>query len=235
MGPVLETFEGPLSRKRRFIRNLAMIGSCVLIVGILAWKLCFVAKPTVMPALPKQWHDQIYSLDDDETIRFVPPPYTPQRMKNISSWEKQLGYAFYSKDRVYVIDRESWAPWEHPRRLWLNSELWPRPKSFGDLKAALEFAAEGLWPDARVAEELKDVPVDGDWIVRGDSPVHQRMTTLVAVLKFVTAKDLKIEYQPLEHDVEDWSLRLDNHGPLKLIKDRQSEPGLILVERKQPR
>src|SRR2546423_10662694 len=103
MGPVPETFEGPLSRKRRFIRNLAMIGTCVLIVGILAWKLCLVSTPAAAPALSKQWHEQIYSLDDDETIRFIPPPYTPERMRLSPT---QVGFAVYGREPVYEIYRD---------------------------------------------------------------------------------------------------------------------------------
>jgi len=215
-----------------------MTSACVLLVGILAWKLCVISGPATVPGLSTQWHDQIYSLDEDESIRFVPPPYTPERMNKVSGWRKQLGYLFYSKDREYVIERNAWAPWEgHPYLFFLVSSFLdlpePPPRQYGNLKAALEFAAEGRWPDARVDEELREISADGDWIVRGNTPVYQRMTALVAVLKFVTAKDLEVEYQPLEHDAEDWSLRLDDHGPLKLIKDRKSEPGLILVERRQ--
>src|SRR5258706_14091900 len=81
MGPVPETFDSPLSRKRRFIRNLAMISTCVLIVGILAWKVCYVQSPAAAPSLAKTWHEQVYGLDDDETSRLIPPPYSAQRMQ----------------------------------------------------------------------------------------------------------------------------------------------------------
>jgi hypothetical protein len=217
-----------------------MIGGCVLLVGILAWKLCHVSSPAAVPALTKHWQEQVYSLDEDETIRFVPLPFTPERMTKVSSRHKQLGYLFYSKDRVYDIERNAWAPWEgHPYLFFLVSDILdlpqPPPRQYANLKAALEFAAEGHWPDARVAEELKDIPVDGDWIVRGNTPISQRMTALESILRIVTGRDLQVEYQPLEHDAEDWSLRLDNHDPLNLIKDRKMEPGLILVERKQAR
>lgn len=234
MGPVLETFEGPLSRKRRFIRNLAMIGACVLIVGILAWKLCLVSSPVAVPALAKQWHEQIYSLDDDETIRFIPPPYTPERMR-LS--QKQLGFAAYRRDQTYEISRDYWYLMHglhgiRPGVLNFGNILMP-PRPIANPQAAMEFACLGRWPDVVVPPELQNLSVDGDWIVRRETPLGQRIMALQSVLKLVTGRDLVIEYLPVERDVEEnWSLRLDNQEEFKLIKDRELQLGIVMREQK---
>ena len=53
----------------------------VLAIGITAWQMCFPGRnaPTTAPALLAQWEEAVYSLDPDESIRFIPPPFTPQR------------------------------------------------------------------------------------------------------------------------------------------------------------
>lgn len=235
MGREIETLYDPRSRKRRIIRNLGIASGCVLMAAIAAWKVSFAAKPAAVPALTQQWHEQVYSLDEDETVRFIPPPYTPLRKR-----EKQLGFAIYGKD-IYHLSLQSWTPWQVPKRLWIGAGVPnipgppPRPTPVGNVRAAVEFCALGYWPDAVVAEELKNIAVDGDWIVRGETPFDQRMIAMQSILKFVTGRDLVVAYEPLEHEVDDWSLLLEDHGPLKVIKDRVSGPGVILRERKRPR
>src|SRR4051812_6497502 len=112
MGRFLETFDGPPSRKRRFIRNLAMVTWFPISVGILAWKLCVVASPTAIPVLTKQWHEQVYSLDEGETVRFVPPPYDPERMQDtMLRRDKQLGFVVYGNAQISSIWREDRKPY----------------------------------------------------------------------------------------------------------------------------
>src|SRR6185436_18599475 len=113
MGRVPGTLDDPRSRKRRCIRNLGMASLSLLLAGILAWKLCHLKRSPAIPALAKQWHEQLYSLDEDETVRFVPPPYTPERTS--LPWAKaqrQLGFVVYDQNRIYSIARQSYAPWE---------------------------------------------------------------------------------------------------------------------------
>src|SRR5947208_13094300 len=54
----------------------------LLLIGLAAWKLCYLpaGSPRSRPELARQWAMQLYWLDDDEVERFVPPPYTPQRL-----------------------------------------------------------------------------------------------------------------------------------------------------------
>lgn len=218
-----------------------MIGGCFVTVGILGWRLGFAPKAHAVPALTQQWHEQVYSLDENETVRFIPPPYTP--LRKIHPWEKQLGFVVYDSNHIYRIVRQSWAPWQEPMREWLRGGVlnlswrWPPPpRPIGNVQAAVEFCAIGRWPDVVVAEELKDVAAEGDWMVRGDdTPFAQRMSAMESVLKFVTGRELVVKYQAVEQEVEDWSLKLEDHGPLKLTKDRVIVDGLVLVERKPQR
>src|SRR3954466_525324 len=63
--------------------KLALAAILILaLIGLAAWKLCYfpAGSPRNRPELAKQWGMQLYWLDDDEVERFVPPPYTPQRL-----------------------------------------------------------------------------------------------------------------------------------------------------------
>src|SRR3954469_18774966 len=57
------------------------IFAAALAIGLTARQMCFPGRnaPTTTPALLAQWEEAVYSLDPDENIRFIPPPFTPQR------------------------------------------------------------------------------------------------------------------------------------------------------------
>src|SRR4051794_16502177 len=59
----------------------------VLAIGITAWQMCFPGRNalTTTPALLAQWEEAVYSLDPDESIRFIPPPFTPRSTQFIAS------------------------------------------------------------------------------------------------------------------------------------------------------
>jgi len=218
------------------MKTFALVIVAATLAGLAVWKLCFVTPPTTIPALANQWHEQVYSLDEDETLRFVPPPFDPQRMKDARvAWQKQIGLAFYGSDQLYIIYRGSRVAYPKFRLgNYLEREPPENPKTFGDLKAAMEYAANGYWPDAMVAEDLKGAVADGDWIVRHRTSLHRRMMALQSVLRSVTGRNLAIEYESVEREVDDednWSLLLDNHEPLRVIRDRHLQPAIILRER----
>src|SRR4051812_30010416 len=66
------------------------------LIGLAAWKLCYfpAGSPRNRPNLPKEWAMQLYWLDDGEVERFVPPPYTPQRLayKQGTSGTNQIAF-----------------------------------------------------------------------------------------------------------------------------------------------
>src|SRR4051812_41925643 len=82
----------------------------VLGLGVLVLLVCFWQKPTAPAALGKKWHEQVYSLDEDEVERFAPPPYSPARMERFGrSWAgkppSQTGQLSY---RVTNGKSQSW-------------------------------------------------------------------------------------------------------------------------------
>jgi len=164
--------------------------SLALVVGfaVLVWKLCVVSQPTAPPMLSRQWHDQVYGLDPDEVVRFVPPPYSPQRMKDFArGWagappKNELGQLGY-------------------RVLPTRTMHWGMSSGIGNVTSAVQWSTKLTSPDLDIADDLKWFVADGDCITRIDSPVDQRMKALESILSAVTSKSLSFERKLIERDV----------------------------------
>src|SRR5688500_8076421 len=63
------------------MKSFVYIFFALLVIALLTWRLCF---PTAGPALARQWHPQGQGLDDDDVIRLVPPPFSPQRRTDLA-------------------------------------------------------------------------------------------------------------------------------------------------------
>src|SRR4051812_841638 len=110
-----------------FVAGLSL--AVLLGLALLTWQLLFSATPQAQPMLSKQWHEQTYGLDPDEVIRFVPPPYPPQRVKDFgSAWAgvpptRNLGQCTY-----HVL----------PTR----TQYWGMSSASGNILTALEFSTK---------------------------------------------------------------------------------------------
>src|SRR4051812_19136658 len=60
-----------------------LVLAMLLGLALMTWKLGFAERPTTAPTLSMQWHDQVYGLDSNEVVRFVPPPFSPHRLNNL--------------------------------------------------------------------------------------------------------------------------------------------------------
>ena len=178
------------------MRAAGTIAIAVIVLVVLAWKLCFVTTPTAAPALSKQWHEQVYGLDEDEVLRFIPPPYSPARMKAFArGWagappKKETGQLVYHELRT-------------------RTQHWGMSSAAGDVKSALEYTSRLAVAQLDIAPEVRKLPADGDWILRigistfdtGDQPVERRMTALQSILSAVTRRNLLIQKRTVEKDV----------------------------------
>src|SRR4051812_38764802 len=97
-------------------------------LSFLIWKLCVVAGATAAPSFSQQWHEQVYGLDEGEFLRFIPPPYSPARMKDFAGhWagappKNQTGQLVYH---------------ELPTRI----HQWGMSSATGDVKTAMEYTS----------------------------------------------------------------------------------------------
>src|SRR2546423_13561933 len=144
---------------------------------LITWKFCFLPAPTTFPALSTHWHRQLYGLDADEDIRFVPPPYSPHRMKDVGrSWagappQNDLGQLTYHTTIPCTLH-------------------WGMSSASGTVFSAIEYGTNFTLGDVDIPKDLREVPADGDVIVRIDAPVDRRMKALESILRVMTAKDL---------------------------------------------
>jgi len=170
------------------MRAAIAIIAAVLTIALAGWKLCHVNSPTAAPLLAKNWHEQLYGLDEHEVSRFIPPPYSPQRMQIMAR-------GYYQHPMPGVMGQLAFytGPGRGPMYPFgLMSER-------GDLKEAVEWSTIG--EERGIEDPLGKLPVDGDWYVRQEAPVERRVQALQSILRQATGRDLVIEKRSVDREV----------------------------------
>jgi hypothetical protein len=170
------------------VKAAIAIAAAMLAIAALTWKLCFVHKPTAAPTLPQKWHDQAYGLDAGEAARFIPPPYSSQRMQDFGrGWSGRP-----PKDRmgqlVYHV-------------LPTRTQQWGMSSANGELDSSFTFANQLTAAHLDIHKNLKDLPVNGDWVIRINDPIDRRVKAMESILSAIVKKDLVIEKKEVEQDV----------------------------------
>ncbi len=177
------------------------------LIGLLAWKLCFPGggPPNPLPILESHWDDQLYRLDDDEDLRFIPPPFLVRRASEFKDFIRMRltitgnGQRCYHMTSQGVVGRGA-------------------SSASGDVFSAIDWCTAMRRPLLEIAQGLGQLPVDGDWVVRGEGPFprimgtpeltpgmeisfERRMKALESILRQITARDLIIDRQLLDRQV----------------------------------
>ena len=143
-----------------------------LLLGIITWRLCYSpAAVSAVPNLPIQWWDQVYGLEDDEVIRLVVPPFSPQRATAIGSLVGQATYEVAASGKISAI-------------AWTSKT--------GDIRSALAHCVEIPNSELRVTARAANVVVDGDWVVREQAPHHRRMEALAKIFGVATGGRIEV-------------------------------------------
>jgi hypothetical protein len=170
---------------KRMLAIFAVLG----LIAVLAWRLCFPADVTMaIPALSAQWDEAVYSLDADETLRFVPPPFTPQRSAQF------MASAFLGARRPEM---------RVMFRVIGDKIAYTAPVTgTGTVDSAFRWCTH-LYRSAQLefSRELGQMPADGDWIVRDEAPPQRRLKALESILSRITGRKLAIERLAVERDV----------------------------------
>ena len=147
----------------------------LLVVGSLAWWIVFPADRKLSgPTLTTQWHDQVYGLEPDEVLRLLPRPLPPDRNAAPGS----------SRCAVFRLTPTA-------------SDVWGITPN-GTLLTSIIFGTEAMPNDIHAPSRLADIPVDGDWVVRGDATIGRRAGALESILKQSTNLNLQIEVRPAD-------------------------------------
>ncbi|HEV8378201.1 MAG TPA: hypothetical protein VGP99_05080 [Tepidisphaeraceae bacterium] len=164
---------------------LIAILAAALVICWPGWKLCCPGAnaPTTTPSLLNQWEDQVYLLDTDEDVRFIPPPFSPKRPTRYIMpglrWQQlmirmsgqKVLFSGASSGKGTVLSAFSWC-------IYLTQA-----------------------PDLELPGALAALPAEGDWIVREEAPLPRRMKALESILSAVTGRKLSIERPLVERDV----------------------------------
>jgi hypothetical protein len=161
-----------------------------VVIGIMAWKLCFPEHGalTAAPSLLTQWEEAVYSLDENEDIRFVPPPFTPQRSAGF------VASAFRGAPRPQM--RVMF------RVIGGRIAYTAASTGTGTVDSAFRWCTHTYRsPNLELPQELALLPADGDWVVRQESSLEKRMKALESILSEVTGRRIVIERPLVEREV----------------------------------
>src|SRR6185295_2891708 len=153
--------------------RLALAAMLILaLIGLAAWKLCYLPadSPGNRPELARQWAMQLYWLDDDEVERFVPPPYTPQRLAYKLGPYKTTQIEF-NRTPQYPL---------HP--LTLMPAYSRASSETGTIGSAVGWCHGISRVDRDIPQALHDVVADGDWVVRSGVLVERQMKAVASIL-----------------------------------------------------
>jgi hypothetical protein len=166
----------------------ALLLAATVGIALLAWKLLHVQTPPLPPKLASDWHNQTYGLDDDEMERFGPPPYSPRRMQDFGrGWGGSAPKGYTGQLSYHAL----------PNR----TVHWGMSSAQGDLLSAIAWCNGLTLADLDIPEELRRLPLDGDWVVRINAPIDPRMKALESICCAATRRDLIFEKKIAECDV----------------------------------
>jgi len=166
---------------------LLTIFAAVLAIGSVAWKLCFLSQnvPTATPSLLNQWEDQVYSLENDELVRFIPPPFSPQRSVR------------------FLVPKAQRSPPQLMCRI-INGQIafTASTSKSGTVHSAFVLCVYlSRSPNLELPGDLGKLPADGDWIVRDEASLPRRMQAMESILSGITGRRLAVERPSVERDV----------------------------------
>jgi drug/metabolite transporter superfamily protein YnfA len=207
MGRGFATCGDRLSGKSSVMRRSWLVIAGVVVLAVLAWLLCFAQKPTGPAALGKKWHEQVYSLDEDEVLRLIPPPYSPQRAVDFG---RGRGPPTALGEMVYQLQQG-------------GTRVTQRSYGGGYLVNAVQWVMFLSRPRVEYVKDLMLVPYAGDWIVRTDAPLERRAEALQSILRQAMGRQISIERRMEDREVivasGKWELRQDPELA-RLIKER---------------
>jgi hypothetical protein len=153
-------------------------------------------------ASPYPWRarfEKVYRLEPGEVVRLISPPFVAERRQFIASdW----------RDSRAIVDG-----WQ--MTFYYNEQRGLGRNSFaahaGTLGSGVAACAELTRAEVEMADELKFLEVAGDWIVRRDSTVEQRMKAAEEILRSATGRKIVVKkvtgLSPQVQKVERWTVQ----------------------------
>jgi hypothetical protein len=143
-------------------------------------------------APPDDWRsrfDAVYSLADDEILRWVRPPFVPERRNYTQTLHHYHGTDNPSPP-LFLSFR-----WDGTLRNW---GLSMHECVLGSVLRCLGLKQRYEWDAPR---ELFLLRLGGDWIVRADTPVEERLSALERILEAELGRRIRFVRQRVEREV----------------------------------
>ncbi|MHC4331528.1 MAG: hypothetical protein ACYSWW_25775, partial [Planctomycetota bacterium] len=162
--------------------------------------------------LHTSWHftfDTLYRLQDSEILKRIPPPFDPARRKYYQS--RRRG------DRrppdVFVFR------WDNALRHWGESL-----GNQGDLDLTLSFVIGLKSYEYDISDDLLATKLPGDWIIRNEMPVAQKLSALAPILSKALQRTISFELRNVERE----AVVVTGTFNLKPLDDNSRRPRVYL-------
>ena len=147
------------------------------------------ARPVRSPVSPgglgtKHWFARQYALDDGELVRFIPPPFLPER--------RNLFLRGYSNPLSVPATRTG--------TLWFHGPSLKQPgisSTPGTVLSSIMHACGLTRGQIEISPALAPVPFDGDWVIRASSTPDQRLEAVEHILRGRLHRDIHIDKRQL--------------------------------------
>jgi hypothetical protein len=157
-----------------------------------------VAERYADPDLEKEFH-KVYSLDKDEIIKLIKPPFVLGRQEYFQNPTSTYGHAFDSLDSQGAIQAcllwDGEALKETPLTGYTYTHRMPR------LEYTLLLTLRMPHYDFNLPKELNIEMPYGDWIVRADSPRNEQLRSLEKIIYAETNRAIRFEERTIEREV----------------------------------
>jgi hypothetical protein len=134
--------------------------------------------------------DMVYHLEDGQILKRIAPPFLPERQQYYTTeHERQASMTSRGPDRFIFH-------WDGGLRNWGSS--------FGDrgsLDSALSFVLGLNSYEYEGPEDLLKLELPGDWIIRHEAPIENKLKALEQLLARETGRNIRFEKRSVEQEV----------------------------------
>ena len=146
------------------------------------------AKDLIILPLHTNWRftfDKLYRLQDNEILKRIPRPFDPARKKY---YENRRSGDNHLPDRLIFR-------WDGALKHW--------GESFGDkgtLGSTLSFVIGLKSYEYDISDELLKTELNGDWIIRNEKPVAQKLSALAPIVSKALQRPISFELRNVERE-----------------------------------
>jgi RNA polymerase sigma factor (sigma-70 family) len=137
--------------------------------------------------------DAVYKLKDGEVLRYIPPPFIPERAEYYRTEEAAQAKAVPRGPDFFIIQQDK------------NGQLQPFMTAFGDKQHSLQQILDdplGFWRyEFDAPDELLNLNLPGDWTIRENASRETLLAALEPIIFKTTGRNIHFEKRTVEREV----------------------------------